>query len=126
MPPAAQLNTNALAVLNLLYHDMHRQHYGLSIGKALKMGNGTLYPIVDKLENWGLIKAEKEVDLGGQGRRPRWYYSITAEGITRYEEARAQLFTRCENCFTFFVFAVWDAVFSSGFFRCFLIDLFSR
>ena len=91
MPPTAQLNRNALRVLALLYQDEAGEHYGLSIGKALEMGNGTLYPILDKLENWGLIKAQQE-HLAGAGRRPRFYYHLTAEGVRRYEEERTLLF----------------------------------
>ncbi|PNY79203.1 PadR family transcriptional regulator [Deinococcus koreensis] len=91
MPPTAQLNRNAIRVMALLYHGTAGQHYGLSIGRALEMGNGTLYPILDKLETWGLIGAQLEA-LEGEGRRPRWYYHLTAAGMRRYEEERHVLF----------------------------------
>ncbi|WP_295818077.1 PadR family transcriptional regulator [uncultured Deinococcus sp.] len=91
MPPTAQLNRNALRVMGLMYHDTARQHYGLSISQELQLGNGTLYPILDKLETWGLIAAEQEPP-SGEGRRPRWYYHLTGEGVRRYEAERALLF----------------------------------
>lgn len=78
-----QLNLNALKVLSVLYDNDRTDHYGLSISKETKLGNGTLYPILDKLQDHGLISSEWETP--DSGRRPRLFYKITGEGCKAYE-----------------------------------------
>jgi len=92
MPPRPQLNTNALQVMAVMYHDLNGPHYALSLSQATKLRNGTLFPILDKLENMGLIQAEWE-EKNPHGRRARRFYTLTGEGITRFEDARARLFS---------------------------------
>lgn len=83
---------NAMRVLAALYHDTGEQHYGLSLGRATKLGNGTLYPILDKLEDLGLIQGTwEDIDPHVAGRRPRRFYSLTGEGARRFEAERAPL-----------------------------------
>lgn len=91
MPPRPQLNTNALQVMAVLYHDLNGQHYALSLSQATQLRNGTLFPILDKLEDMGLIAAEWE-EKNPHGRRARRFYTLTGEGIKRFEDARAKLF----------------------------------
>jgi len=60
--------------------------YGLQIMKEAGIASGTLYPILDRLEDAGWI--EGEWGLPEQAGRPaRRYYSLTGAGIT--EAARA-------------------------------------
>lgn len=68
--------------------------YGYQIAKNIKqlsedvfsMGEGTLYPVLHKLEQLGLVDAYwQEVD----GRR-RKYYAITHKGKTALEEKTAE------------------------------------
>ncbi|GGR17539.1 PadR family transcriptional regulator [Deinococcus ruber] len=92
MPPTPQLNTNALQVMAVMYHDPNGQHYALSLSQATHLRNGTLFPILDKLEDMRLIEAEWE-EKNPHGRRARRFYRLTAEGIQRFEDARAKLFT---------------------------------
>ncbi|SEJ51354.1 Transcriptional regulator PadR-like family protein [Deinococcus reticulitermitis] len=92
MPRGIQLNANALRVLAGLYHGTE-PHYGLSLSRALGLGNGTLYPILDKLEGAGLIVGEWEaIDPHAAGRRPRRFYTLTGEGIRTFEAERARVF----------------------------------
>lgn len=91
MPPRPQVNTTALQVMAVLYHDLDGHHYALSLSQATRIGNGTLFPILDKLEDLGLIAAEWEA-ANPRGRRPRRFYTLTPEGITHFETVRAQLF----------------------------------
>ena len=68
------------------------EHYGLELSKASGVSNGALYPILDKLEDGGLIVARwEEIDERAEGRRRRCYYRLTAAGIdfTRRELSQA-------------------------------------
>lgn len=92
MAPNGRLTSNALRVMALLYHAGPPQ-YGLTIGRSLSMGNGTLYPILDKLEDAKLIQGEwEDIDPKQAGRRPRRYYTLTGEGVRAFEQERARVF----------------------------------
>jgi PadR family transcriptional regulator, regulatory protein PadR len=77
-------------VLRLLTADPSAQHYGYDLMKAAKLPSGTLYPMLARLEQEGLVQSEWEAqrpDAGG--RPPRKYYRLTAEGarVARLELA---------------------------------------
>lgn len=66
-----------LAVLRAL----QKEHYGYSLRKhlnnrGLEIDEGTLYPLIRRLESYGLLQSEWRED---EGRRRR-YYRISAEG----------------------------------------------
>ncbi len=67
----------ALAVLSQL----RQEHYGYSLIKllnvqGLEIDQGTLYPLLRRLESGGLLKSEWRVE----GPRPRRYYQTTENG----------------------------------------------
>ncbi|MBZ9715627.1 PadR family transcriptional regulator [Deinococcus multiflagellatus] len=90
MPRGIQINKNALKVMKVLYDDLDGEHYGVSLGQASGLGNGTLYPILDKLEDLGFLTGDWEKEPAG--RRPRFLYRLTAEGIQAFQAERAALF----------------------------------
>lgn len=53
-----------------------------------KLNHGTLYPILHKLEQAGLIRGDWDDSTGGRKRKQ---YTLTAAGRARGEELRAQL-----------------------------------
>jgi DNA-binding PadR family transcriptional regulator len=70
-----------LAVLSRL----RTSQYGYSLRKALEeMGmpieEGTLYPLIRRLESQGLLVSEWRIE----GARPRRYYRLSAEGTALY------------------------------------------
>ena len=76
----------------MLTADPAARHYGYDLMKAAKLSSGTLYPMLARLEQEGLVEAEWEAqrpDAGG--RPPRKYYRLTAEGarVARLELAQA-------------------------------------
>ncbi|UQN10612.1 PadR family transcriptional regulator [Deinococcus sp. QL22] len=92
-----RLTPNALRVLALLYHGIE-PHYGLSLSKALHLGNGTLYPILDKLEDAGLLLGTwEDIDPHIAGRRPRRFYTLTGEGMRTFERERDSLFVTLQG-----------------------------
>ena len=84
-------------VLRVLTADPSAQHYGYDLMKAARLPSGTLYPMLARLEQEGLVQSEWEAqreDAGG--RPPRKYYRLTAEGVRvarlelAYASAQAQ------------------------------------
>jgi PadR family transcriptional regulator, regulatory protein PadR len=79
-------------VLRVLLSDPTASHYGYDLMKAAKLPSGTLYPMLARLQQEGLVDAEWEAqreDAGG--RPPRKYYRLTGEGVrvARIELAQA-------------------------------------
>jgi PadR family transcriptional regulator, regulatory protein PadR len=79
-------------VLRVMITDPSAQHYGYDLMKAAKLPSGTLYPMLARLQQDGLVDSEWEAqreDAGG--RPPRKYYRLTAEGlrVARLELAQA-------------------------------------
>lgn len=71
-----------LAVLSQL----EEEQYGYSLiqrleGKGLQVEQGTLYPLLRRLERDGLLDSEWRVD----GSRPRRYYRLNQDGRTVLE-----------------------------------------
>ncbi len=72
--------------MGVLYHDMH---YGYSLVRVLcerglvSLKEGTIYPILARLDRDGLVRAEwAESDQGP----PRKYYTLTASGRQLFDE----------------------------------------
>jgi DNA-binding PadR family transcriptional regulator len=79
-------------VLRVLVADPAAPHYGYDLMKAARLPSGTLYPMLARLQQEGLVDSQWEdqrPDTGG--RPPRKYYRLTAEGarVARLELARA-------------------------------------
>ncbi len=82
--------------LHILYHTKEDRVYGVWMMDELKrhgynIGPGTLYPLLNKMEQSGLLIKEKKVVKG----KIRKYYSITQLGIEAFKDAEqkaAQLF----------------------------------
>ena len=68
------------------------RHHGFDIMDATDLPSGTVYPILRRIEEAGLVRARWERD--GAARReqrpPRRYYELTAGGTARLAEARAR------------------------------------
>ncbi len=76
-----------LAVLNQL----REEHYGYSLikllsDKGLEVDQGTLYPLLRRLESQGLLQSDWRVE----GDRPRRYYSISRQGAQILPQLKAE------------------------------------
>jgi PadR family transcriptional regulator, regulatory protein PadR len=79
-------------VLRVFLADPSARHYGYDLMKAARLSSGTLYPMLARLHDQGLVTAAWETQAGDvAGRPPRKYYQLTGEGIrvARLELARA-------------------------------------
>lgn len=79
-------------MLRVLLADPAAEHYGYDLMKTTRLPSGTLYPMLARLQQEGLVHSEWEEqrpDAGG--RPPRRYYRLTAEGarVARLELAKA-------------------------------------
>jgi PadR family transcriptional regulator, regulatory protein PadR len=79
-------------VLRVLVADPTAEHYGYDLMKATRLPSGTLYPMLARLQQEGLVDAQWEDQRpDAAGRPPRKYYRLTAEGarVARLELAQA-------------------------------------
>ena len=79
-------------VFRVLIDDPAAPHYGYDLMKAARLASGTLYPMLARLQQEGLVDSQWEAQRpGASGRPPRKYYRLTAEGqrVARLELARA-------------------------------------
>ena len=76
-------------VLEALLADPQRELYGLEIGDAAGLRSGTVHPILARLEGYGWLASRwEDIDASAEGRPPRRYYTLTADGV---QAARAAL-----------------------------------
>jgi PadR family transcriptional regulator PadR len=79
-------------VLRVLVADPTAEHYGYDLMKATRLPSGTLYPMLARLQQEGLVDSQWEDQRpDAEGRPPRKYYRLTADGarVARLELARA-------------------------------------
>ncbi len=72
--------------------DPSARHYGYDLMKAARLPSGTLYPMLARLQDQGLLSSAWEPQPDdAMGRPPRKYYQLTGEGIrvARLELAQA-------------------------------------
>ena len=79
-------------VLRVFLADPSARHHGYDLMKAARLSSGTLYPLLARLHDQGLVTSAWETHAGDVGGRPpRKYYQLTGEGVrvARLELARA-------------------------------------
>jgi PadR family transcriptional regulator PadR len=84
--PTRRHSRQTLAVLAELAADPTAGHYGYELARATGLASGTLYPILIRLEERGLLDARWEL---GEGR-PRHVYRLTGEGLDAAQAASAR------------------------------------
>jgi PadR family transcriptional regulator PadR len=72
------LSAQAISVLQALAGDPSRWRYGYDLGTEVGLKSGSLYPILVRLADRGLLEAAWEP--GPEGRPPRHLYRLTAAG----------------------------------------------
>jgi PadR family transcriptional regulator, regulatory protein PadR len=80
-------------VLEALLDDPRTERYGLEIGEAAGLRSGTVHPILARLEAYGWLASRwEDIDSSAEGRPPRRYYSLTAEGVQAARSALARAY----------------------------------
>ena len=87
MPAGPKLSHTAALVLQAVDSGFF---YGFRIMEATGLPSGTVYPAMRRLERHHLIlsKWEKQPLADSEGRPPRKFYKITAQGRTTLEAVR--------------------------------------
>lgn len=86
-PPSHQ----AIAVLEAISQARQEWSYGLEVSKATGLKSGSLYPILMRLDERGLLES-CWLEPERPGRPPRHGYRITKAGLAALIEARERLF----------------------------------
>jgi len=68
------------------------RHHGFDIMDATDLPSGTVYPILRRLDDEGLVRSRWERDaVARRDQRPaRRYYELTARGLATLKDARAR------------------------------------
>jgi DNA-binding PadR family transcriptional regulator len=89
-----RLSGPTLRLLKMLIEKPLEGRSGADISKTLGIGSGTLYPLLQRLENAGWLKSEwEDIDPSEAGRPRRRYYKLTGEGQKQSVQALAELQT---------------------------------
>lgn len=83
-------SAQTLSVLAVLCDRPSDWQHGYAIAKDTGLKSGTLYPILIRLADRGLIEARWEEEQPA-GRPRRHLYRLTAEGVTAARAAQAEL-----------------------------------
>ncbi|MEV0161873.1 PadR family transcriptional regulator [Nonomuraea fuscirosea] len=78
-------------VLTAFLADPTEDRYGYDLMKAARLASGTLYPMLARLMDEGVVTAEWEPQPADTTGRPaRKYYRLTGDGVRIAREALAQ------------------------------------
>lgn len=80
MPRSRPLSTQAIRVLRALAEEPAQWRYGYELGAEVDMRSGSLYPILMRLAERGLLESAWEQAV--PGKPPRHLYRLTATGVT--------------------------------------------
>lgn len=94
-PPQIRLTTPTRMVLDMLLATADDPPWGYRICEETGLGSGTVYPILERLEEAGWIEGTWEREAGQLGDRPRRrFYTLTSAGRAGYATATARRTTR--------------------------------
>lgn len=86
MPRASNTSPQTLALLELLLASGKTWRHGYDLAREADLKSGTLYPLLMRLSDQGVLESRWEID--GETHRPRHMYRLTARGAVT---ARTQL-----------------------------------
>jgi PadR family transcriptional regulator PadR len=83
-----RITMNVAKVLRVLLEDPTAKHYGLEIGRAAGLSGGSLYPVLLRLEQAGVLVSDwEDVDPSEVGRPRRRLYWFTSQGAEYARQA---------------------------------------
>lgn len=89
-----RLSGPTLKLLKLLIERPLHARSGADMARLTGIGSGTLYPLLQRLENAGWLKSDwEEVDPAEVGRPRRRYYRLTGDGQTKAIRALSEFQT---------------------------------
>lgn len=88
MPPRATFSAQTLAVLSALASQPSSWRHGYDLARETELKSGTLYPILVRLADRGIVEARWE-DKQPAGRPRRHLYRLTTDGLAAAARASA-------------------------------------
>lgn len=86
-----RITSNMLRVLRVLLSHLDGEHYAFDLSKSARVNVGTIYALLTRLEQQGMVRSDLEdIDAAAAGRPPRRYYRLTSSGIRFAEQALRQ------------------------------------
>ena len=89
MPRTRRPSSQTLAVLSALAAAPDTWRYGYELGAEVGLASGSLYPILMRLSDRGLLESTWE-EQPPRGRPPRHLYRLTAAGVAVAREHAAR------------------------------------
>ena len=80
-----RFSKQTFALLAVLMEQPRKWRHGYDLSKGTGLKSGTLYPILMRLGDRGLLQSKWEAPLEG-GRPPRHMYRLTASGVAIAKE----------------------------------------
>jgi DNA-binding PadR family transcriptional regulator len=91
MLPVLRMTIPTQLVLEALLADPAAELYGVEIGEQAGLRSGTVHPILARLEGAGWLRSRwEDIDPRAEGRPPRRYYRLTADGVQAAHSALAR------------------------------------
>ncbi len=92
MANGPRMTLQTMLVLSAMLADPAKRRFGLELCEETGQPSGTIYPILARLEQFGWIEGHKEsaAEHLAEGRRARYYYTLTDEGAVRAHAALEQ------------------------------------
>lgn len=85
--PLRRTSMATRALLSVLLETPSEDRYGLDLGSQAGLKSGTLYPILDRLEQQGWLSSHWETGTPSDHGRPRRrYYRLTGQGVVLARE----------------------------------------
>src|ERR1700678_1372292 len=81
-----RLSPQTLQALDAFLHSPKDWKYGYDISRNTGLKSGTLYPILMRLADRGLLETSWETVTGAPGRPPRHLYRLTRVGLRYAQE----------------------------------------
>lgn len=88
MPRTRRASGQTLRLLSSLVDEPRKWHHGYELSKATDLASGTLYPILMRLAERGLLE-HKWLPSEESGRPPRHVYRLTSKGLAHAKEQLA-------------------------------------
>lgn len=81
MGRSRKMSRTTLEVLGAFMDDPQQERHGYELMKATEIKAGSMYPILQRLEDDGMVEASwEDIDPAAEGRPRRRYYRVTGLG----------------------------------------------
>jgi PadR family transcriptional regulator, regulatory protein PadR len=89
MPRRSNISPQTRTVLSALFAQPQAWRYGYDLSKETGLKSGTLYPLLIRLADQGLLETEWREPVQ-PGKPPRHAYRLTGAGLTLAAERKAE------------------------------------